>query len=96
MALSDKRIYLPVTQGPLCMRWSLTDAIASAVEESEKVARVDKLKAAIQAGQIDGQAVDATNPERHDMMDAWCADASAVDDSSIKRQVLIIKHRGPA
>jgi len=74
--------------GPLCLRWSLTDAIASAVEESDKVARVDKLKAAIQAGQIDGQAVDATNPQRHDMMDGWCADDSAVEeDPSTKRQV---------
>lgn len=74
-------------QGPLCVRWSLTDAIASANEESEKVARVDRLKAAIQAGQIDGQAVDATNPERHEMMDAWCADRLTGEDGSSKRQI---------
>jgi hypothetical protein len=74
-------------QGSLCVRWSLTDAIASAHEEREKVARVDRLKAAIQAGQIDGQAVDATNPERHEMMDAWCADRLTGEDGSAKRQL---------
>uniref|UniRef100_A0A7S3RTX2 Uncharacterized protein n=1 Tax=Strombidinopsis acuminata TaxID=141414 RepID=A0A7S3RTX2_9SPIT len=73
-------------QGPLCLRWSLTDAIASATEESEKISRVDKLKAAIQKGLVDGQAVDATNPERHEMMDAWCADQST-EDAATKRQV---------
>ena len=72
--------------GALCVRWAMTDAIASAHEDSEKVARVDRLKAAIQAGDVDGQAVDATNPERHLMMDAWCEDSSA-EDASMKKAV---------
>eukprot|EP00316_Scyphosphaera_apsteinii_P016694 CAMPEP_0119300364 /NCGR_PEP_ID=MMETSP1333-20130426/2312_1 /TAXON_ID=418940 /ORGANISM="Scyphosphaera apsteinii, Strain RCC1455" /LENGTH=195 /DNA_ID=CAMNT_0007302103 /DNA_START=144 /DNA_END=731 /DNA_ORIENTATION=- len=59
-------------EGPMCKRAAITEAIATSTEAAEKTRLVEKLKQSIQAGQIDAQGLDATNPERHRMMEAWC------------------------
>lgn len=43
-----------------------------AVGQAEKQVRVDELKAAILAGTAEAEGLDATNPERQRMMEAWC------------------------
>ena len=74
--------------GSLCKRFALTDAIAQAEEPSDKQANVDKLKQAIQRGEIDAQGLDATNPERHQMMEAWCESS---DEASSKAKAPICR-----
>merc|ERR1712113_614885 len=46
---------------------------------------VDKLKAAVQRGEVDAQALDATNPERHWMMEAWCESADSKGEAAKER-----------
>jgi len=55
-----------------CKTAVLKDAIAMA-EPHEKQAKVDALRAAILAGTAEAEGLDATNPERQRMMEAWCA-----------------------
>ena len=54
-----------------CKTAVLKDAIAMAGVE-EKQAKVDELRAAILAGNAEAEGLDATNPERQRMMEAWC------------------------
>ena len=49
----------------------LKEAIALA-EGAEKQAKVDELRSAILAGNAEAEGLDATNPERQRMMEAWC------------------------
>merc|ERR1719181_2412555 len=55
-----------------CKTAVLKDAIAMASTE-EKQAKVDALRAAILAGNAEAEGLDATNPERQRMMEAWCS-----------------------
>jgi len=75
-------------QSALCKRAALTDAIAQAEEPGDKQANVEKLKQAIQRGEIDAQGLDATNPERHQMMEAWCESS---DEASNKAKAPICR-----
>mmetsp|Transcript_21829 Transcript_21829/g.46154 ORF Transcript_21829/g.46154 Transcript_21829/m.46154 type:complete len:235 (-) Transcript_21829:663-1367(-) len=59
----------------LCKRWSMTEAIARLVEPDQKNEQVKKLQEAILRGEIEAQGLDATNPDRHRMMEAWCSSA---------------------
>jgi len=66
----------------------MTEEIARAVEPEEKNRLVEKLKDAIRRGEIEAQSLDATNPERHRMMEAWCASS---DEASSKAKKHICK-----
>merc|ERR1719465_41305 len=55
-----------------CKTAAFKDAIAMASPE-EKQAKVDELRAAILAGNAEAEGLDATNPERQRMMEAWCS-----------------------
>jgi hypothetical protein len=56
-----------------CKTAMLKDAIAMASAAAERQAKVDELRAAILAGNAEAEGLDATNPERQLMMEAWCS-----------------------
>lgn len=57
----------------LCKTAILKEAIALATDPSDKQRRVDELRASILKGSAEAEGLDATNPDRQAMMDAWCA-----------------------
>ena len=56
-----------------CKTALLKEAIMMAEDTAGKQARVDELRAAVLKGDAEAEGMDATNPERQRMMEAWCA-----------------------
>ena len=70
--------------GQLCRRVAYTDAIALATNPEDKIKKVDLLRGAIGRGEVQARGLDATNPERHQMMLGWCDSSDSSDEKSKK------------
>lgn len=69
----------------------LKDAIAVAQDPTEKQVKVEALREAIGRGQAEAEGLDATNPERQRMNDAWCTSADPARTGDPKTAIICAK-----
>merc|ERR1719230_1266728 len=62
----------------------------------DKQAKVDELRAAILSGNAEAEGLDATNPERQRMMEAWCASDDPARTSDKKSSFMCAKAKAKA
>jgi len=77
----------------LCKTANLKEAIAIATDPAEKQEKVNVFKAAVLRGDAEAEGLDATNPERQRMMDAWCESSDEARTSDPKSGVLCAKFK---
>merc|ERR1711988_1312300 len=77
----------------LCKTAKLKEAIAVEVDVAEKQSRVNEFKAAVLRGEAEAEGLDATNPERQRMMDAWCESSDEARKSDPNSGVLCAKFK---